>query len=114
MHRLSHTDFYGAQAQAVAREILHKNQLLKNQQALDEKQKQELDEKVDTVRRDFRVKSKQRRQGRNRFRGFTQSFGIVAPVKRDSQIPNGNVEAAKNVLSLFDKSIHTKRIHLMR
>ncbi|XP_034486946.1 uncharacterized protein LOC117791324 isoform X2 [Drosophila innubila] len=112
MHRLSHADFYGAQAQSVAREILHKNQLLKNQQAKEGKQQQELDKKVDTVVHNFRVKSKQRRQGRNRFRGFTQSFGIVAPVKRVTQIPNGNVEAAKNVLSLFDKKHPYKRIPL--
>ncbi|KAM8720227.1 hypothetical protein ACLKA7_006295 [Drosophila subpalustris] len=120
LHRLAHADCYGAQAQAVARDILHKNQLLKNQQVQEqEKQHQELDKKVDTVRHNsnsnnnnsssYRVKSKQRRQGRNRFRGFTQSFGIVAPVKRDCAIPNENVEAAKNVLSLFDSKHSYKK-----
>lgn len=44
----------------------------------------------------------QRRQGRNRMRGFTQSFGIVAPVKRNNQSAKENMVAAKNVLSLFD------------
>lgn len=44
----------------------------------------------------------QRRQGRNRLRGFTQSFGIVAPVKRSNQSAKENMDAAKNVLSLFD------------
>ncbi|XP_002055335.3 uncharacterized protein [Drosophila virilis] len=44
-----------------------------------------------------------RRQGRSRPRGFTQSFGIVAPIKRNNSTAKDNLLAAKNVLSLFDK-----------
>lgn len=51
----------------------------------------------------------QRRQRRNRMRGFTQSFGIVAPVKRNNQSAKENMIAAKNVLSLFDKKPTTKK-----
>lgn len=44
-----------------------------------------------------------RRQGRSRPRGFTQSFGIVAPIKRNNYTAKDNMVAANNVLSLFDK-----------
>lgn len=51
----------------------------------------------------------QRRQGRNRLRGFTQSFGIVAPVKRSNQTAKENMDAAQNVLSLFDTKPLSKK-----
>ncbi|XP_064536891.1 uncharacterized protein LOC135427352 [Drosophila montana] len=44
-----------------------------------------------------------RRQGRSRPRGFTQSFGIVAPINHNNYTAKDNMVAAKNVLSLFDK-----------
>lgn len=114
LHRLKNADFYGKKAQAEALEMLYNNQQLKKQQEYADYAHlerlmeilEDVEEEVETITPDLpvdsssNVKSKQRRQGRKRSRGFTQSFGIVAHSKRGNQTPNA---AAKNVLSLFDK-----------
>ncbi|XP_023175968.2 intrastrand cross-link recognition protein-like isoform X2 [Drosophila hydei] len=50
-----------------------------------------------------------RRQGRNRPRGYIQSFGIVAPIKHNNNMDKSNVVAAKNDFSMLDKKSPIKQ-----
>ncbi|KAH8386924.1 hypothetical protein KR093_003540 [Drosophila rubida] len=115
LHRLANADVYGPQELATAQEQLQANQVIEEQQeaaSLEPVQKPQQDEAPVAPKPTAPAagtsssnggNNRPRRQGRNRSRGFTQSFGIVAPAKRSNTDGNANMKAAKDVLSLFDR-----------
>lgn len=101
LHRVANADNYGYQSIGVNQDALPAGEYSSGE--LDYNIPGDLGSKCLSMSMSPNSKAKQqRRQGRNRNRGFTQSFGIVAPVKRNNQSAKDNMVAAKNVLSLFD------------
>lgn len=100
LHRMANADSYGYQAIGVAQDALSSIDCSANE--LDDDVPGNMSPKCQGSMSPNSKAKQQRRQGRNRLRGFTQSFGIVAPVKRNNQTAKENMDAAQNVLSLFD------------
>lgn len=102
LHRIANADSYGYQAIGAAQDALSASADYSAGELDDDMMPGNMSPKCQGSMSPNSKAKQQRRQGRNRLRGFTQSFGIVAPVKRSNQSAKENMDAAKNVLSLFD------------